>query len=589
MLARLACGIAALRLATTLLSILAPADVSQLSAAQKNAIVAELRKYAHPLSSAYPVKSQRDLAPVLHAVGSAQIIAMGEASHGTSELFSLKDRFFRYLVEHDGVRIFAMEANWSDGEQIDRYLQTGQGSLRDILASTWDSREVLRLIQWMRCYNISHHRALHFFGMDMQQPNTVISYLVDFYKTYEPTQAAGIKYDEACIDKPTMRLFKDSLSDGPKCIVATRFVVQELASDSNVRRSAGRAAYLAAFHAAELVEEAAIEYSYKDIKKKAAARDLAMAHNVQWLVSVLYPSSKVFLWAHNGHVGVGLEAWPSMGTILRQSYGSDYFTIGQTFDHGSVSQPEGETKIPPAIGNASEVIFRKVGMSPFFLDFREVPRHSQLGRWLFQPNGIRSLGAGTIGAAEVQNEIAATLPLSFDAITFIDTGHPVQWLHSQVVRRVSVPPEYSGWLKAMDWKLHSFAAEDANAGMRMLPDSNVALFVTARPEEHRLFAYLDGRLNAEPYRGKSVTISGMIATSNAEPGASLGFAAYGSDNASPLVYQTVPQPILSGTTAWTRLSVTLIVPQAAKTLSSALVLNGGGTAWLENPTIKVSP
>jgi erythromycin esterase len=587
--ALLACGIATLYLEATLLPIFTSADESQPSAVQQRAIVAELRKYAHPLSSAYPVESQRDLAPMLRAVGRARIVGMGEASHGTSEFFSLKDRFFRYLVEHDGTLILAMEANWSDGEDIDRYLQTGHGNLRDILSNTWDSREVLNLLQWMRSYNISHSHRLHFFGMDMQQPNTVVGYITAFYKTYEPARAATIGYDESCINQSTTRLFENSLSNGPQCIAATRSVVHELVSDSNIRKSASRAAYLMAFHAAELAEEAAIEYSHKDIKSKAAARDQAMAHNIQWLVSALYSSSKVFIWAHNAHVAVGLEAWPSMGTFLRQSYGSDYFAIGQTFDHGSVSNTGELTAIPPAIGNASEVIFRKAGMSPFFLDFKEVPQHSQLGRWLFQLNGVRSFGAERIRAADVQDEIPVVLPLSFDAITFVDTSHPAQWIRTQVVREVSTPSGYSGWLKSMDWKLHSFAAADASAGISALADGKVALFVTAQPEDRKLFAYLEGRFSADAYRGKKVTISGMIATLDAQPGGSFALAIYEADEEHPISSQIVPRPILAGTNGWTPLSVTLDVPQQAKLVSIALVLNGGGTAWLENPVIHVSP
>jgi hypothetical protein len=366
-------------------------------------------------------------------------------------------------------------------------------------------------------------------------------------------------------------------------------VVLELLRDAKHHDAVRQAGYRTAFHAAELAEEAAIEYSHKNIVAKAAARDQAMAHNVEWLVDELYPSSKIFLWAHNAHIGIGLEAWPSMGTMLRQSYGSDCFTIGQTFDHGSVGQPRlSPAAVPPATGNAGEVIFRQAGASPFFLDFGDVPPHSVLGRWLTEPHGIRSFGGEPIAAANVQNgEIETVLLSAFNAITFVDASHSAQWFQARIARQIETPAQW-GPLGSQEWTFGSFVAEDADAGVKVMADGKAAMYLTARAEEPNLFAYVRGSVDARLYRGAKVNITGILSTADATPGAMVVFEVLGADEGHTLVYRSAPKPMLAGTNPWKRFSIDVDVPQKAQRFSISLVLSGAGTVWLESLEIEES-
>ena len=417
---------------------------TQITSPMHSALIEELRKYAHPLTSAYPHGTESDLAPVLRAVGSSKIIAMGEATHGTGDFFAIKGRIFRYLAEHDGVRVLAMEANWSDGLAIDDYLQTGNGNLRSVLHRTWNYQEVLELLQWMRQYNEVHPHALHFFGMDMQQPETVIPYILSYYRTLDPSRVAAITQALPCVNRPTMVLFTKGLTNANQCINSTRAVVQQLIDDRQRQTSGDHRAYLTAFHAAELAEEAAIEYAKSNIEEKAATRDLAMAHNVEWLGVTLDPLSKIFVWAHNDHIAVGLEEWPSMGTILRQSYGADYFAIGQTFDHGKVAQAQmGVADVGAAAPGTSEAMFGEAELPILFLDFHSVPQGTALGRWLAQPQLIRSLGGGPITSADAQNEMRAVLPRAFDALIFVYEARPAQWITDLPVEAPPPTPTFA--------------------------------------------------------------------------------------------------------------------------------------------------
>jgi erythromycin esterase-like protein len=69
-----------------------------------------------------------------------------------------------FLVEEKGFRLFAIEASMPEALDINDYILTGRGDPAKALAGlyfwTWDTREVLDLIEWMRQYNAdpSHER-----------------------------------------------------------------------------------------------------------------------------------------------------------------------------------------------------------------------------------------------------------------------------------------------------------------------------------------------------------------------------------------------------------------------------------------------
>ena len=94
-----------------------------------------------------------DSPPSTRSSGSATIIGLGESTHGTHEFFQTKARLLEHLVRTQGVRVFGIEANQLAAEQINRYVQGGEGSARDamgVLFRVWYTEEVLALVEWLR-------------------------------------------------------------------------------------------------------------------------------------------------------------------------------------------------------------------------------------------------------------------------------------------------------------------------------------------------------------------------------------------------------------------------------------------------------
>lgn len=103
-----------------------PADTAGTTGAGRSPLRA-LEQAAHPLRSTEPGGSTADLRALGAMIGDAQVVGLGEATHGSHEFFTMKERIFRYLVEEKGYTTFALELSWSAGLQIDDYLQTGKG------------------------------------------------------------------------------------------------------------------------------------------------------------------------------------------------------------------------------------------------------------------------------------------------------------------------------------------------------------------------------------------------------------------------------------------------------------------------------
>jgi erythromycin esterase len=87
-------------------------------------IIDELKLRANCIATAEPGHGLEDLRAFGEAVGNARIVALGEASHGTSEFCRMKHRLLEYLVREKGFTVLALEVGWPRSLAVDRYIKT---------------------------------------------------------------------------------------------------------------------------------------------------------------------------------------------------------------------------------------------------------------------------------------------------------------------------------------------------------------------------------------------------------------------------------------------------------------------------------
>ena len=67
-----------------------------------------------------------DLEGLLDRIGDARVVLIGEASHGTSEFYTMRARITQELIAKRGFTIVAAEADWPDAARIDNYVPPPQ-------------------------------------------------------------------------------------------------------------------------------------------------------------------------------------------------------------------------------------------------------------------------------------------------------------------------------------------------------------------------------------------------------------------------------------------------------------------------------
>ena len=370
------------------------------------------------VATAEPNHELDDLAGIERIVGKARIVGLGEATHGTREFFQLKHRLVRYLVERMGFTVFAIEANQPECRAINDYVLSGKGdpqeALNGIYFWTWNTEEVLAMIEWMKAWNADprHKRKVQFVGIDMQYTEAARASVAAYVQRVAAQEAAQLVAGLQAEQEADQRAAVPAL--------VARF-------DQMAKRWAkisGKGAYdLARQDLRVLEQEAALHRSSTD---RYDVRDLAMADNLDWIIAHQPKGTRVALWAHNGHVTTSVSLRVSLGWHLRERHGQDYVTLGFAFGSGSfqaIDFTKGETHnlIEHTLGPAAEhdvsAPFTKVGHPILIADLRSAPTGT-VADWFAAPHAMRSTGA--VFSSEVTMTYPEILSRAFDAVIFVD-------------------------------------------------------------------------------------------------------------------------------------------------------------------------
>ena len=156
--------------------------------------IAWLKAHAIPFDTPEAGHGFADLQPLKKLIGDAHVVALGEDTHGTREFFQMKHRLTEFLASEMGFTLFAIEANLPEAYKVNDYVLTGQGDPKALLKGmyfwTWDTQEVLDLIEWMRKFNQSGKGRIQFLGFDMKTPDVAARNVQELIARAEPAYAA---------------------------------------------------------------------------------------------------------------------------------------------------------------------------------------------------------------------------------------------------------------------------------------------------------------------------------------------------------------------------------------------------------------
>ena len=382
----------------------------------------------------YSEKITYDELPGIDVPESTRIVALGEATHGNKEFQELKKLVFQDMVENNGIRAFALEADTGCCEAINRYIHGGEGTLEEATETLgftiYRTDEMEDLISWMRSYNekAKEGQDLRFYGFDMQD------YEYEFRYVLEALTKSGISTTklEKLMDGTE---YSDEFSREDREKIFSE--VRDLLLENNDQ--------MAAHYADVLIQNSKLFDAYEnDPSGSNGMRDILMAENAMWILDheEQLGNNMIFICGHNGHMeqfGTYVGGKDKvMGNILADKVGSDaYFSIGTDFYKTTCNVPQKEKRRTTFTAYSHDPLAKaayKNGYDMCLLDFSKVPDDSSIATLVNGYILLGSLDERPVGG--LNGIIMRAIPYAYrqwrnpsetyDAMIFVSKAHPTK-------------------------------------------------------------------------------------------------------------------------------------------------------------------
>lgn len=148
-----------------------------------------------------------DLGPLLERIGDARVVLLGEASHGTSQFYEMRDQITRALIEQKGFTFVGIEGDWPDVARIDHYVRHFEYPASEWTAFSrfptwmWRNREVRNFVDWLRYYNADFEpeKRIAFYGLDLYSLHRSIGQVMEYLQDVDPDTAKIAKHRYGCL------------------------------------------------------------------------------------------------------------------------------------------------------------------------------------------------------------------------------------------------------------------------------------------------------------------------------------------------------------------------------------------------------
>ncbi len=389
---------------------------------------------------------------MIRLVGAPRICGVGAAPGSVGPVGSgSTHRLLEYLVSELGFSHFGIEANWPESRVVNDYVLHGKGDAKQALAGlyiwTWNTEEVLALIEWMRAWNAdpAHAKKVEFVGIDMQAIPVAAQATLDYLKRVAPSLAE----QQAPRLQRLVELPGGAPSHGNAGSASFLKGIEEQAQfdaivasfdeeqDDWILESSEEEWAIARQQAVITAQAHHQGLPHPEVRSPFEWRDRCMAQNVRWILRHGGPDARVVLWAHDGHVSRGMgvvdQLMQNMGWHLAAAAAAapderlSMKVVGFSFATGSFQAmaPGGglrEWHVDAPIPGSIDAAFAAAGLARHFVDLQVAPAGSVARAWLDAPQSKRGIGAvwspeqaeqGYDHAVQVWSE-------AFDALLFID-------------------------------------------------------------------------------------------------------------------------------------------------------------------------
>jgi erythromycin esterase-like protein len=431
-----------------------------------------------------PLRTEDDLDAVLEHMDRADLVLMGEASHGTRDFYQLRANLSRRLVVERGFDAIAVEADWPDALQVSRFVQLGGSDQTADQALSgferfpqwmWRNDEVVDLLYWMRLHNQQERdpvRRIGFFGLDLYSLHKSMQAVVQYLEKTDPKAALRARERYSCIDHismdPQRYGYATVLGLRPDCEEAVVRQLAELSAQAQRHMvESGGSVPDELFYAQQNARVARNAESYYRAMfgsrdESWNLRDTHMADTLDALRAHLSArkgsTAKLIVWAHNSHLGdarateMGWAGQINLGQLMRERHGSDeVYLLGFSTYEGTVTAASewdaaAELKqVRPALPGSIEALLHGLSMQEpldmarYMLPIRGRPEVSQAlaARWLERAIGV----VYRPDTERVSHYFHADVARQFDGVIHVDRSTAIRPLETSPHWRDEEVPE----------------------------------------------------------------------------------------------------------------------------------------------------
>jgi erythromycin esterase-like protein len=409
-----------------------------------------LEDYLHPIEG-----RSTDYDTVLKCISEAELVLIGESTHGTHEFYQIRAEITKRLICEQGFNAVAIEGDWPDTYRINRYvkndptIQTGIDAVRDFIRFPtwmWRNQVVVDFIEWLHHYNanIAEPQKIGFYGIDLYSLNTSVKVVLDYLQQTDVNAAARAQQRYACFDPFKHELqsygYAAMFGRAKSCeeAVTAQLIDLDACADIFLKNGDKRATeeFFNVKQNAYLIKSA--EKYYRSMFSSHVCswnvRDTYMAetidHLIHSLTNRLQQPAKIIIWAHNSHIGdasateSGHQGQINIGQLIKQTYGNKAALIGFLTHSGTVTAAShwdgvAERKsVRPALPNSYEHFFHHFPFPAFTMCFHQ---NKAIKKYL--PSNLLQRAIGVIYLPQTErfsHYFYTDLNKQFDVVIYLD-------------------------------------------------------------------------------------------------------------------------------------------------------------------------
>ena len=397
---------------------------------------------------AHLLTSETDLDSFIDAAGNAEVVLLGEATHGTDDFYKWRAAISRRLIIEKGFNTIAVEGDWADGARINRFIGGASGDSSTAVSVLqqvdrwpvwlWANTEVAAFITWLNHYNqrLVDSNKISFVGTDLFSVNDALNemeqdaedtalqwHIENFRKCFAPFIHNERMYG------------KDSVCSHQAASLLS-FVRQNSSRFDNIKSNSLLQGAITIFDA---------ERYLRSITNKMGGWNIREQHMAETILRILQnkQGAKIIAWLHNSHAGVasfsGMRNYnrTSVGEILKSALGDTaVFVTGFGTYSGTVTASRtwgGATEtmgFAPAEPGSWDDVLHNLGNNDKYILFRETRNNVTLqNKWIY----MRSLGV--LYLPFQRSGASQSIPAKrYDAFIFIDHSSALRPLETKTIR-----------------------------------------------------------------------------------------------------------------------------------------------------------